>query len=38
MGQGDRDGVVKGFEALGTEVADEVAGMVKERGELKDKK
>ncbi|KAJ4004782.1 hypothetical protein NW752_009551 [Fusarium irregulare] len=38
MGQGDRDGVVKGFEALGTEVGDEVAGMVKERGELKDKK
>ncbi|KAH7179896.1 putative FMN-binding domain-containing protein [Fusarium flagelliforme] len=38
MGQGDRDGVVKGFEGLGTEVGDEVAGMVKERGELKDKK
>ena len=38
MGQGDRDGVVKGFEALKTEVGDEVAGMVKERGELKDKK
>jgi len=38
MGQGDRDGVVKGFESLGTEVGDEIAGMVKERGELKDQK
>lgn len=38
IGQGDRDGVVEGFEGLGTEVGDEVAGMVKERGELKDKK
>jgi transcriptional regulator len=38
MGQGDREGVIKGFEALGTEVGDEVARVVKERGELKDQK
>ncbi|RKL32129.1 hypothetical protein BFJ72_g10709 [Fusarium proliferatum] len=38
MGIGDREGVVKGFEGLGTEVADEIARVVKERGELKDQK
>ncbi|KAL4728281.1 hypothetical protein ACLX1H_005023 [Fusarium chlamydosporum] len=29
-GKGDRDGVIKGFESLGTEVGNEVARMVKE--------
>ncbi|KAF4340799.1 transcriptional regulator [Fusarium beomiforme] len=38
MEQGDREGVVKGFEGLGTEVGDEIAKIVKERGELKDQK
>ncbi|KAF9639942.1 putative transcriptional protein [Lasiodiplodia theobromae] len=32
MGVGDRQGVVEGFEALGTEVGGKVAGMVRERG------
>ncbi|KAK0647948.1 hypothetical protein DIS24_g7228 [Lasiodiplodia hormozganensis] len=32
MGVGDRQGVVDGFEALGTEVGGKVAGMVRERG------
>lgn len=38
MGEGDREGVIKGFEGLGTEVGDEIARVVKERGELKDQK
>src|SRR5690242_12219291 len=33
---GDRDGVVRGFEALGTQVGEEMAAVVKERGVLKD--
>ncbi|RAL17489.1 FMN-binding negative transcriptional regulator [Aspergillus homomorphus CBS 101889] len=37
MGKGDRDGVVKGFEALGTEVGRGVAKTVRERGEMKEK-
>ncbi|KAF6806403.1 hypothetical protein CMUS01_14380 [Colletotrichum musicola] len=37
LGEGDRAGVVKGFKALGTEVGDEIADLVKERGELKEK-
>lgn len=38
MGEGDRDGVVKGFENLKTEVGDEIARTVRDRGEAKDKK
>ncbi|KAG2421863.1 hypothetical protein HFD88_005839 [Aspergillus terreus] len=37
MGQGDREGVIRGFEALDTEVGKGIAQMVKERGELKDR-
>jgi transcriptional regulator len=33
---GDREGVIKGFEALGTEIGDKMADLVKERGILKD--
>lgn len=33
---GDREGVIKGFEALGSEVGDKMASLVKERGDLKD--
>ena len=33
---GDRQGVINGFQALGTEEADLIAKTVKERGELKD--
>lgn len=36
MGKGDREGVVKGFEALGTEVGEGVAAMVRERGARKE--
>jgi hypothetical protein len=36
MGMGDREGVVKGFEGLRTEVGDGMARTVRERGELKD--
>jgi transcriptional regulator len=36
MGNGDRQGVIEGFQNLGTEVGKEVADMVKWRGELKD--
>jgi transcriptional regulator len=35
---GDRDGVVKGFESLGTEKGQKMAESVRERGELKDSK
>ncbi|KAJ5949094.1 hypothetical protein N7454_000678 [Penicillium verhagenii] len=38
MGVGDREGVVKGFEELGSEVGDGIARMVKERGESKDRR
>ncbi|KAJ5935296.1 hypothetical protein N7466_004843 [Penicillium verhagenii] len=38
MGVGDREGVVKGFEELGSEVGDGIARMVKERAELKDRR
>ncbi|KAL4786380.1 hypothetical protein BJX76DRAFT_346365 [Aspergillus varians] len=36
MGQGDREGIIKGFENLGTDVGKGIADGVKERGELKD--
>ncbi|KAK0118141.1 hypothetical protein ONS95_012447 [Cadophora gregata] len=36
LAKGDREGVIKGFEALGTEEGNEIARTVKERGELKD--
>ncbi|KAJ5201946.1 uncharacterized protein N7498_006609, partial [Penicillium cinerascens] len=36
MGRGDREGVVKGVEALGTEVGEGVAAMVCERGARKE--
>ena len=35
---GDREGVVDGFRALGTPVAEEMAEMVRSRGELSDQK
>lgn len=34
--QGDREGVIKGFEALGTPTGGRIAELVKERGEMKD--
>jgi transcriptional regulator len=34
--QGDREGVIKGFEALGSDGGDRMAKTVKERGEMKD--
>jgi transcriptional regulator len=36
LANGDRQGVIDGFQALGTEGADLIAKTVKERGELKD--
>ncbi|KAH6622034.1 transcriptional regulator PAI 2-type [Boeremia exigua] len=33
--QGDREGVVKGFEALGSELGDRMAAVVNERGQMK---
>ncbi|KAL4892290.1 transcriptional regulator PAI 2-type [Aspergillus ambiguus] len=36
MGQGDREGVIRGFEGLQTDVGNGIAQMVRERGELKD--
>lgn len=33
---GDREGVIKGFEALGSEIGDKMASVVKEQGALKD--
>lgn len=36
MSVGDREGVVSGFEGLGTEAGDGMARTVKQRGELKD--
>lgn len=35
-GVGDREGVIKGFQSLGSEMGRQMAGLVKERGELKD--
>lgn len=37
MGMGDREGVIRGFEGLGTDVGRGVADAVRERGELKDR-
>ncbi|KAJ4350537.1 hypothetical protein N0V95_004643 [Ascochyta clinopodiicola] len=34
--KGDREGVIKGFEALGSETGNVMADLVKQRGELKD--
>jgi transcriptional regulator len=36
LAKGDREGVIKGFEQLGTETGNDIARTVKERGELKD--
>lgn len=36
MGQGDREGVINGFEDMGTDVGKGIAEMVKERAEMKD--
>jgi transcriptional regulator len=36
MGVGDREGVIRGFESLGTEVGTEMAKVVRERGEMRD--
>jgi transcriptional regulator len=36
MSEGDRDGVVKGFEELGSEVGNGIAASVRERGGMKD--
>jgi transcriptional regulator len=36
MGQGDREGVIQGFNNLGSDVGTHIAGLVKERGEMKD--
>jgi transcriptional regulator len=36
MGKGDREGVVHGFEALGTEDGHKMARTVEERGAMKD--
>ncbi|KAL4806652.1 hypothetical protein BDV18DRAFT_137948 [Aspergillus unguis] len=38
LGQGDREGVINGFENMGTDVGKGIAEMVKERGEIKDRK
>lgn len=38
MGVGDREGVIKGFEALGSDVGEGIARLVKERGDMKDRK
>ncbi|OQE25201.1 hypothetical protein PENSTE_c006G01274 [Penicillium steckii] len=36
LGQGDRQGVIEGFNNLGSDVGTNLAGLVKERGEMKD--
>jgi transcriptional regulator len=36
LANGDREGVIKGFQALGTEEGDAIAETVRQRGELKD--
>ena len=38
LGEGDRDGVVEGLRAVGDETGELVAGMVEERGGVKDRK
>ncbi|KAI9369190.1 hypothetical protein BJX61DRAFT_536619 [Aspergillus egyptiacus] len=38
MGQGDRQGVIDGFERLGSDVGNGMAALVKERGDMKDQK
>jgi predicted FMN-binding regulatory protein PaiB len=38
MGEGDREGIIKGFENLKTDVGDEIARTVRDRGEAKDRK
>lgn len=38
MPKGDRDGVIQGFEKLGTDVGIQISNLVKERGDLKDSK
>ena len=38
MGQGDRGGVIDGFNGLGTETGTYLADLVKQRGEMKDNK
>ncbi|KAJ5731371.1 uncharacterized protein N7483_005879 [Penicillium malachiteum] len=38
MSKGDREGVIKGFEELGTDVGEGIARMVMERGEMKDRR
>ncbi|OHE99779.1 hypothetical protein CORC01_04915 [Colletotrichum orchidophilum] len=37
LSEGDREGVVKGFKALGSDLGNNISEMVKERGELKQK-
>lgn len=37
LAKGDREGVIEGFERLGTETGNDVARIVRERGELKDR-
>ncbi|PYH46008.1 FMN-binding negative transcriptional regulator [Aspergillus saccharolyticus JOP 1030-1] len=37
MGEGDREGVVRGFEALGSEVGTGIARTVRERGEMRER-
>ena len=36
LAKGDREGVIKGFERLGTDTGNDIARIVRERGELKD--
>ena len=36
LAKGDREGVIEGFEKLGTEIGDDIARTVKERGALTD--
>jgi len=38
LGHGDRQGVIEGFDGLGSDVGSHIAQQVKERGEMKDKK
>lgn len=38
MGHGDREGVIEGFANLKSEVGDQISELVKQRGEIKDKK
>ncbi|KAJ5777241.1 hypothetical protein N7520_000487 [Penicillium odoratum] len=36
LGKGDRDGVMQGFSGLGCEIGNNMAALIKERGEIKD--